>query len=185
MTGLLIPLRLPDLTGLVQPGSDRVRGLRSRENRATSGPSCQAAGLQEAVSLVISPAAGLTPDPELSVELIRDAASAPTPRVRRLPCRLAVDRAPTRPSGGRGPLGTRHQPPGAGLAENALRTLCPGRWWTSASRPVGRRPPLRWLVSRHPRPGRCVRSRARKPESSTDWPVLSRTRRVARRSGYG
>lgn len=84
------------------------------------------AGAAEAVSLVISPPVGLTPDPEMSVELIR----ALHPRQRRGfdGWRVGWPSIDLRVVHRGGELGweiiTNRQV--AALAENALRTICPG-----------------------------------------------------------
>jgi hypothetical protein len=131
MTGPLIPLPLPDLTWLVQP----VAAVFSAYGAAKIGPplvrnarqrAYDEASAAEVVALVISPPVGLTPDPELSVELIR----ALHPRQRRGFDAWRVGwpsielRLVHRDDEVRWEIVTNRQV--AALAENALRTLCPG-----------------------------------------------------------
>ncbi len=131
MTGPLIPLPLPDMTGLVQPiaavfaayGAAKIGPPLVRSARQRAYDEASAA---EGVALVLSPPVGLTPDPELSVELIR----ALHPRQRRgfdawrvgwpsIELRLVHSGDEIRWE-----IVTNRQV--AALAENALRTLCPG-----------------------------------------------------------
>jgi energy-coupling factor transporter ATP-binding protein EcfA2 len=169
MSGPLIPLPLPDLTGLVQPvatvfaaygaakiGPTLVRGARQRAYDEASAA--------EAVSLVVSPAAGLTPDPELSVELIR----ALHPRQRRGFDAWRVGwpsielRLVHRDDEVRWEIVTNRQV--AALAENALRTLCPGTV-VDVGKPASR-PPSAIAVARL--------------ASSSTWPVREVERPEAR-----
>ena len=161
MTEPLVPLPLPDLTGLIQPvlavlgaygaakiGPPLVRTARQRAYDEASSA--------EAVRLVISAPAGLAPDPDLAVELIR----AIHPRQRRgldgwragwPSIELQVVHAD-------GALGwevvTNRQV--ATLVENALRSLCPGAV-VDVARPVTRMP---------------AASGVARLASSASWPLL-------------
>jgi hypothetical protein len=131
MTEPLVPIPLPDLTAAVQPvaavlaaygavkiGPPLIRKARQRAYDETSEA--------EAVSLTISPPPGLDPDPELAIELVR----ALHPRQRRgfdgwragwPAIELVVDRR-----GGELVWEIVANRQVATLAENAIRSICPG-----------------------------------------------------------
>ena len=131
MTEPLVPFPLPDLTVIVQPvaavlaayGAAKIGTPLVRRARQGAFDDASAA---EAVSLVVSAPPGLAPDPELAVEIIR----ALHPRQRRGfdAWRVGWPSIELRVVRRGGELTweivTNRQV--AALAENALRTICPG-----------------------------------------------------------
>ncbi len=186
----LIPLPLPDLTGLIELfgaglatfgavkiGPPLVQGARQRAYDEVSQT--------EAVRLVIAPPSGLPPDPELATELIRSF----HPRQRRGFDRWRVGwpSAELRVTQTDGQLAwaidTNRQL--AAQIEHTLRALYPGTSWPSRVRPCGRLPQPQ-LADSPSAPRGHSESRARRPAGhSTGSPQRSNARQPAPRCGSG
>ena len=174
MTEPLVPIPLPDLTVIVQPvaavfaayGAAKVGPplIRRARQRAYDG-----ASEAETVRLTISPPPGLDPDAELAVELVR----ALHPRERRGfdTWRVGWPAIELNVVRRRGELvweivANRQV---AVLAENAIRSICPGAWSRSGSPLRVLRRPSPSPASPRRAPGRSARPSGRRLGPCTGW----------------